>query len=211
MQYNVFKPFYENMMLIDEYNQSLLEYHHYNEQIKPLELFVSVSELHGLICGFISINAAAQGEQYFQALMAHHPNQAYRQSAQVLFYLFTVSQQQLAQDDFAFQLLLPTEEAASLSERAQAFSEWCQGFSFAMKLLQVERLHSDKEDDMNDFLRHIQAFSQLDYEALSVNEDDEKSLFDVTEYTRMAVLRLYYDTRAFKKHDQSSSQEHTHH
>ena len=39
----------------------------------------------------------------------------------------------------------------------------------------------------------MEDFAHLDYQALKVTEEDERAFVDVSEYARMAVLRIYSD------------------
>lgn len=76
--------------------------------------------------------------------------------------------------------------------RAQAFSEWCEGFTQGINMAGVsyEQL---KEEEAQEALHHILEFAQLDYESLQVDEEDEMALVEVSEYTRMAILKIYGD------------------
>ena len=105
--------------------------------------------------------------------------------------MYTVSQHQLSNFDFEFQLLLP-DEHEPLINRAQAFSEWCEGFTQGITIggVSYEQL---QEEESQEALQHLLEFAQLEYESLEVSEEDEKALMEVSEYTRMAVIRLYGD------------------
>ncbi|MCC5791359.1 MAG: UPF0149 family protein [Legionellaceae bacterium] len=161
------------------------------ERLAAFNLSLSVSEIHGLICGYLCTGAAGEGEGYLRSLLTAEASAASREAQRCLFELFTLSQQQMQSGDFAFYMLLP-EEHISLVERAQAFSEWCEGFSQAVASSAQAASDLD-EPDAQDALRHIAEFARLDYAALSAGEDEEKALMEVSEYTRMAVLRLHHD------------------
>lgn len=163
------------------------------EQIDVLALPISGSEVHGVICGYLCAGALQEGDAYLRALSTNKRGEAARVAAQALFNLYTISQQQMDQDNFSFQLLLPDEEQ-TLVLRAQAFSEWCEGFSQAMGVAGITADQLDEEESQ-DALLHLSEFSQLDYTSLKVDEDDERALMEVSEYTRMAVLRLYWDIK----------------
>lgn len=49
------------------------------------------------------------------------------------------------------------------------------------------------EEESQDALQHLMEFAELDCETLEVGEEDERALMEVSEYTRMAVLRLHSD------------------
>ena len=172
----------------------LPHYHDFIDAIAMLALPISGSELHGVMCGYLCAGAIREGETYLRGLMGNKTDQRLRGVALALFGVFAVSQQQLQNFDFEFQLLLPDDDAP-LPERAQAFSEWCEGFTQGVTLAGVgyEQL---EDDEAQEALEHMTEFAQLDYHALNIDEGNERALVDVTEYARMAVLRIHGDLLA---------------
>ena len=169
----------------------LPKYHDFMHAIAVLALPISGSEVHGVICGYLCAGAIKEGEAYLRALITNKQDNGLRHAALALFGVFAVSQQQLLNFDFEFQLMLPDDDEA-LVERAVAFTEWCEGFTQGMTLAGVgyEQL---QEDEAQEALQNMTEFAQLDYHALNADEEDERSLVDVTEYARMAVLRIHSD------------------
>ncbi|VEG91660.1 UPF0149 family protein [Legionella spiritensis] len=166
-------------------------YQDFSARIAVLNLPVSSSELHGVMCGYLCAGASREGEEYLRALVMHHKDDATRAAALALFNVYALSQQQIDALDFEFQLLLPDEHEPLVS-RAQAFSEWCEGFTQGITMAGVSYDQFD-DDEAQEVLQHILEFAQLDYESLQVDEEDEKALMEVSEYARMAVLRLHGD------------------
>ena len=174
-----------------ETNFHLPTYQTFVDNISVLDLPISSSELHGIMCGYLCAGAASEGEAYLGALTPNNKNASTRAAAHAIFAVYTVSQHQLANFNFDFQLLLP-DEHESILQRALAFSEWCEGFTQGMAMAGVgyEQL---ADEESQEALQHMLEFAQLDYESLDVNEEDEKALVEVSEYARMAVIRLYND------------------
>ncbi len=172
----------------------LPDYHTFIDSIDVLSLPISGSELHGIMCGYLCAGATNEGEAYLRALMNNRSDTGLRRAALALFGVYAVSQQQIIGFDFEFQLLLPDDNDA-LAERAQAFSEWCEGFTQGITLAGVsyDQLH---DDEAQEALEHLTEFAQLDYHTLRIDEDDEHALMEVSEYARMAVLRIYGDLHA---------------
>ena len=162
------------------------------EQIEVLALPLSASKVHGVMCGYLCAGALQEGDTYLRALSLSKRGEDARVAAQALFNLYSISQQQIGEDNFSFQFLLPDEEQP-LVVRAEAFSEWCSGFTQAMGVLGITA--EQLEEESQDVLLHLSEFSQLDYESLKASEDDEKALMEVSEYARMAVLRLYWEMK----------------
>ncbi|STX49982.1 Putative conserved exported protein precursor [Legionella busanensis] len=167
-------------------------YQEFVNKIAILSLPISSSELHGIICGYLCAGAAEKAESYLQALTLQNKKDEFtRAAAMAIFDAYTVTQQQIINIDFTFQLLLPDEESP-LIYRAQAFSQWCEGFTQGITLSGINYELLDEEDS-REALQHIVEFAQLDYNNVDVSEEDEKALVDISEYTRMAVLRLSED------------------
>lgn len=192
-------------MAFEESSSHFPVYQQFVDSISPLALPISGSELHGVMCGYLCASAAAQGEAYLRALLVSEKKSEdlRRAATRAIFDLFHYSQQQINTMDFAFQLLLP-DDHESLIERARAFSEWCQGFTEGLTMSDVayEQLH---EEDSREGLQHMIEFAQLDYESLDVDDEDEKALMEVTEYARMAVLRLFADLHSSMQTKEDSS------
>ncbi len=173
------------------------------EDISELALHISASELHGIMCGYLCADHASKGEAFLWTLLSNKMDKSARKIAGVLFNVYSISQQQIDHFDFEFQLLLPPEQQ-SLVERAQAFSEWCKGFVQGIRMAGVS-IENLKDEECQEALQHVSEFAKLDYHALSVGEDDEKALMEVSEYTRMAVLRIHGDIHQnrLKGHDEN--------
>lgn len=170
-------------------------YHSFAESIAVLDLPISSSELHGVMCGYLCGGAFHEGEMYLRALVVKKKKDHLLQAAVLsLFELYGVSKQYIANVDFEFQLLLP-DDSAPLAARAQAFGEWCEGFTQGITLAGIG-YEALEEDESQEALQHLFEFAQLDYETLNIDEDDEKSLMEVSEYARMAILRLSGDIQA---------------
>lgn len=177
-------------MSIQSDSLSLPAYADFSETIAVLSLPMPASILHGQLCAFLCTGAIKEGEAYLQALMGQQKNEATRAAALALFQVFSVSQQQMLAGDFSFQLLLP-EEHEELFERAQAFSEWCEGFVSGLNMVGINDIDFDEEAE--EALEHIREFAELDCQSLEMEDEDEKALMEINEFTRIAVLKLHAD------------------
>lgn len=172
---------------------TLPDYDSFVEAISFLSLPVSASLLHGMMCGYLCAGEDSQGESYLRALLNNKKDEQSRSALLALFEVFSISQQQITHFDFSFQMMLP-DENESLLVRAQAFSDWCEGFTQALTLsgIGIDQFH---EEDAQDALQHMIEFSELDCDTLDVGEEDERALMEVSEYARMAVIRLHGDLK----------------
>jgi uncharacterized protein YgfB (UPF0149 family) len=172
-------------------------YTSFDDAIAVLKLPISGSELHGMMCGYLCAGAFEEGEMYLRALMIkQEKNEELRVAARALFDLYGLSKTQLHALDFEFKLLLPDDETPLL-DRASAFAEWCEGFTQAMTLSGVYAESLDDEE-AEEILQHLCEFAELDYDSLAVSEEDEQAFAEVSEYARMAILRLSGDVNTKK-------------
>ncbi len=184
----------------------LPEYEVFVQSITTLMLQISASELHGLLCGYLCAGADREGESYIRALLHNKKNTETREAILSLFSVFSISQQQISAYNLEFSLLLPKDDDP-LRERAKAFSQWCDGFTQGLALAGVEVDHFYEEDAQEAF-NHLIEFAELDCNSLDVDEEDERALMEVTEYTRMAVIRLHGDLMMNKRESGPSGTTH---
>ncbi|MCE3046232.1 MULTISPECIES: UPF0149 family protein [Legionella] len=182
-------------------------YQTFDEKVSVLNLPISSSELHGVLCGYLCAGAISEGETYVRALMIdYRKNEETKLAAMAMFDVYSVSHHQINNMDFDFQLLLP-DEHIPLIDRAKAFSEWCEGFTQGLTMAGIGLMEL-KEEESQEALQHLQEFAELDYQSLEVDEDDEKALMEVSEYARMAVLRLHGDLNENQSNRGSSTSTH---
>lgn len=173
-----------------EKSLKLPDYNAFTEKLTPLNMPVSYSCLHGILCGYLCIGAVYQAEQYLQ-MASQKKDTASRTALSALFELFSVSQAQLADPEFGFQLFVPDDETP-LEDRAKAFSEWCQGFTQSLEQSGLRAEYFDEEDSQ-EALKHLKEFSELNYEEITMDEHDEKAFMELYEYARIAVMRMHQD------------------
>lgn len=172
----------------------------------PLELPFSLSQLHGLICAYICASNPERATSFIHALVTQACHPVSPEVKTLLFELLTFSEHQIQELEFSFHLLVP-DEYNDLNVRAQAFSEWCEGFLQGLQTCQiVEGSFTDPE--ARETLMHFQDFSQLDYENLSVTEEDEKAFMEIYEYARLAVLRIKTACEELRPHDKEGQAKH---
>ena len=196
-------------MELTSHSTILPEYEGFLGAIASLALPFSASKLHGILCAYLVAGASESATSFLTALsMNPQQGQKERAATLALFSLLTLTQQQLLNLGLSFQLLLPTDEQP-LAYRAQAFSEWCEGFT---ETLNVSSIHPKqlKNEESREALEHIAEFADLNYEILQVNEEDEQALMEVCEYTRIAVLHLHSDLSNQHIHFKPTTSDHLH-
>lgn len=167
----------------------LPEYQVIARGLSKMSVSVHASELHGVLSGFICVGAVNLAETYIQELIKDVDIAANEKEIRQIAALLQTVFQQMGTMSFDFHLLLPDDDMP-LSDRAKAMSMWCHGFSdgFLQSGVDVAEL---KTDEARDALYHITEVSQLDYQSLTISEEDEKAFVELYEYVRMAVLMIH--------------------
>jgi hypothetical protein len=155
-----------------------------NEIVVQNDAELSAAQAHGMATGMLCVNEQAKSAEWLTELFRNAAPVADEDKA-VLVLLFEETRSLLANDEFEFDLFLPDDEDAPLSERVEALTYWCQGF-----LLGVGVAHdsSDWPREVTEILKDIVEFTKLDTEA--EGEEDEHDFMEITEYIRSAVVLL---------------------
>ncbi len=167
-------------------------------QADAMRLGTDASELHGLLCGFLSGGAAPSRSEWVALVMADSDlEDVARDSA--LDQLFLATSRLLEAPDFGFELLLPDPDL-SVSERGDALLSWCRGFlgGFGLAAGAEPPLSEESRDALGDLARI--ASSDLAYDEPDADED---ALEEVAEFVRVAVLLLHSDCVLGPRHRRS--------
>ncbi|WP_414636646.1 UPF0149 family protein [Arenimonas sp.] len=167
-------------------------------QIGDMRLGVDASELHGLLCGYLSGGGLLARNDWLAKVMADDDLSG-ADAGSVLDQMFENTSQLLESPDFGFELLLPDAEL-SVSERGDGLLSWCRGFlgGFGLAAGAKPPLSEESQDALNDLSRI--AASDLAYDD---PDTDEEALEEVTEFVRVAVLLLHSDCVLAPRHRRS--------
>lgn len=149
-------------------------------------LAVTPAELHGLLLGRSCAGAGFDIDAWLLdagELLGGEPEESVRQA---LIGLQEMVKGELAGDDIAIVLLLPSDEAP-LVERALALGQWCQSFLAGFGLVAGDRALSAEAMEV---LQDMAAIAQVQG-ALEESEDGESDYMEVMEYLRVAPLLLF--------------------
>lgn len=147
---------------------------------------VSPAELHGLLLGRSCAGAGFDFEPWLMdatELLGGEPDDNVRQA---LVGLQEMVKGELAGDDIAIVLLLPSDEAP-LADRALALGQWCQSFLTGFGLVAGDRALSAEAMEV---LQDLAAIAQVQ-DSLEESEDGESDYMEVMEYLRVAPLLLF--------------------
>lgn len=163
----------------------------FSHVLAQADAFTSPSEIHGVLCGFVCTGRRINGEYWLDSLLKQLEAQVApaAQRQKMVISLYDAAWRQLVSMDPQFNLLLPGEQR-SLGERAEALSNWCQGFLYGLGVTGhlVEDLASE---EAHEALRCMTELAKLDFNDIEVNEMDQIAYTGVVEYIRSAVMVLY--------------------
>ena len=147
---------------------------------------VTPAELHGLLLGRSCAGAGFDTDAWLTDAAEVLGSEAEGSVRQALIGLQEMVQGELAGDDIAIVLLLPSDEAP-LAERALALGQWCQSFLTGFGLIAGDRALSGEAMEV---LQDLAAIAQIQ-DSLEESEDGETDYMEVMEYLRVAPLLLF--------------------
>lgn len=150
---------------------------------------IGPSELHGFICGLLAAGGRPD-KSLWQKELAEFldldavPADLSRDGLA----LAEQSLQDLSANDFSFQPLLSNSD--ELAERGQTLCLWCEGFlhGFGIGKYSGKLLPTSSEA-----LKDLAEIAQLDAGTMDNNAEQERELFEVLEYVRMAALNIFVE------------------
>ncbi|WGL15936.1 UPF0149 family protein [Microbulbifer bruguierae] len=153
---------------------------------------IGPSELHGFICGLLATGERPDKSRWQKELAEFLDLDAVPADlARDAQNLVQDSLTELSDSDFSFQLLLSSSD--DLAERGQTLCLWCAGFlhGFGIGKFSAELLPTSSEA-----LKDIAEIAQLDASAMESDAEQERQLFEVQEYVRMAALNVFVECNA---------------
>lgn len=185
--------------------ESLPTYIELHQALNKTTLKLHPSQVHGLIAGILCGNPS--NKTAWQELVTD--GEETPKTHLLLQTLYEISERNLADFLFEFQLLLPPD-SDPLPSRAEALTLWCQGFLTGLKLAHVQII--DRElSEITEAINDLIEIAKMNYEDVVASEEDEVAYVELVEYVRMAVILIYQDLRegeATKQANNKSNQLH---
>ena len=163
---------------------------------RQADLATDAVELHGSLCGWLAGGGASRAE-WLRDVLAD-PAAPLTASGDALDDLRLASAAQLADRDFAFELLLPPADA-TLAERSGALFDWCRGFlgAFGLAAGGDPKLSEEANEALGDIAKLAAAQPQEEGD-----DEDEDALAEIEEFVRVAALLLHGDCVLAARHRQ---------
>jgi uncharacterized protein YgfB (UPF0149 family) len=172
------------------------QYHEVEAYLQELSSQYSASECQGVMCGALVLDGPSPLIRWIDELVEELdiPIGYGQEIRQILTELAALTQQRLNDPGISFRLLLPDEDQTSLAHRAEALSEWCQGFLYGLSLAGVNNKSLLPKDSV-EFIGDILEISRVVVDTDS-GEADEMSYVELVEYLRVGVLLLLEETQS---------------
>jgi uncharacterized protein YgfB (UPF0149 family) len=170
-------------------SSTLPNYSRFDQALESIGLDQGASEIHGVLCGWISAGAAEAQVEWIEELFRGRSSDdlLVRETRQMLGQLYLASRQQITDEGGAFALLLPDDDTA-LQERAGALVRWCEGYLYGLGMAGVSE--QQMVGDAKEALGDISEFTRLDLDALEDDENNESAYMELQEFLRVAILLI---------------------
>lgn len=166
-----------------------LSYQDVHDALSNYDPRISAAEAHGVLTGMLCVHGDVDGRQWLSLLFDAHDVSYSGVDASLLLDLCDQTRQALRNNDFAFEILLPDDEA-DLSERAAALAEWCQGFLYGAGF---QAAGGDWPGESGEVLRDLSEIARLDADV--AGEADEAAFVEINEFVRIAVQMIQGEFR----------------
>lgn len=156
---------------------------------------ISPSALHGQLVGQVCLGAVPGGAAWLAQVADMGGTKieiSSRYGDRLVEWLHEVVAD-LADEDFVFELLLPSDDEA-LVERMEELATWCRSYSEGVAIAAASIAGgADFSEDTRDLFGDIVEISQLDPD--SAEDDSQEVDFDeLVEYVRVGVIQLSLET-----------------
>ena len=150
---------------------------------------IGPSELHGFICGLLAAGARPDKKRWQKEVaefldLDALPADLSRDSL----VLAEQSQRDLSDKNLSFQPLLSNSD--ELAERGQTLCLWCEGFLHGFG---IGKYTGELPPTSSEALKDFAEIAQLDATSLENGAEQERELFEVLEYVRMAAMNIFVE------------------
>ncbi len=181
-----------------------------NDALQRSDSEQDAAEHHGQLCALLSLQDSFAQEQWLTQVLpeVEKGDALLAETRSILSEIYQVTTSSIDAEDFAFQLLLPDDDAC-LSQRLQALSHWCQGFLMGIThagITDIDKLPSNLPEIVRDFVQ----ISRAESFEIDNSEEDESSFVEISEFVRMGTLLFRVEFKQFLSQSAGSDSEKPH-
>ncbi len=171
----------------------VISYAQLTNMLEKLGAQLNAAEAHGLMAGLLSFtNTIPEQNKEWRNILLENLDckEPSKRQYEMLTSVGESVLQDFASQDFAFRMLLPTDDLP-LSERVNALCFWCRGYLSGLGLVGVT-----EADLANEVVKElVQDLSHIAHVSIDTDtaEDDEKNFMELVEYVRVAVQNIHLE------------------
>ncbi len=172
----------------------MIPYQPFADHLKSIGVLASPAELHAQASAMLCVNRTSSFDYWLGQMVTEYciENPQDPNFKTVMSAVFDYAKEQLSQDDYTYQLLLPQDEV-SLTERVAILAEWVATFISAVGVQGM----SDEglSVDCKEFIRDLAQIARIENDAMDVS-GEELDFIEITEYIRTGVMMMYIELNA---------------
>ena len=171
------------------------DYRSFAQQLASVRLDFSPAEVQWVLCGLVCAGESGADVRWLgEWIGAVPPDEGDGlECRRRLLHIAQQTRDQIEAGEGRFGLLLPTDDQP-LVERAEALTEWSQGFLYGLGLTGVSdaRLSGPTREVIADF----SAITQMELNALQETEENEEAFAELHEFVWVAAMLVWEDLRS---------------
>lgn len=179
----------------------MIPYQPFAEHLKSIGVLASPSELHAQASAILCVNRNTDFNNWLDQMVAEYcvenPNDS--NFNLVMSAVFDYAKEQLANEDYSYELLLP-QDNSSLSDRVAVMAEWVATFLSALGTAGMEE-HKLSEEG-REFLVDLTQIARIENDSEEVS-GEELDFMEITEYIRTGVMMLSIELNVNDVHSKS--------
>lgn len=165
----------------------------YRHMLAQADSLANPAEIHGILSGLVCTGQKLDGQVGFNLILKLFETRAHITPAHrgLIIEMYDTLCRQLNCSESEFELLLP-DTIQPLTERAEALSQWCQGFIYSLRLVNTS-LENEFSNEVRETLNTICEIAKLDYANIVVRDVDTSAYVGVVEFVRNTVVTLHHE------------------
>ncbi|MGB5446008.1 MAG: UPF0149 family protein [Psychromonas sp.] len=171
-------------------DESLPSFNKITHTLEAANLFTNASETHGVLSGLICGGVKLDGKSwqpYFNDVVNEGVGLPIK-AQKLVESIYGQVVNQFTDDGLGFNLLLP-DDGVPLDERAEAMSQWAQGFLVGFGM--VQQALNQAPAEIQELIRDIRDISQVSLDFEQEDEDSEIAFAEIVEYLRVGAMLCF--------------------
>lgn len=168
-----------------------LNYERVERQLASADIEIGGAEVHGVLCGLLCAGAVDAKASWFTELFSVETagDLLVQECHDTLSIMFQETQEAINDPGLGFSPFLPDDEQL-LKLRAEAVSEWCQGFLYGTGLANLSP-QLQLSTETQEALQSLSEITRLDLDTLEGDESDDEALIEITEFIWVAAMLVH--------------------